>query len=240
MPSSRKKNRGKERKAKALVAEEKREANVRRKWLSWASPTNVQCSHSLQTIPAQDHTVSRFISTLWEPWDGQSTNSAIASFIPASLGKLEKSFSKYSDVWKDDDLRQVAITVLLSIGVNILLYRLEHPILIEMAATTIALLENCDGKSDFKSTMFADVSGGGERQATRFFAKRVACSCLKVKNAQLKKMQLKTGMCDGCYRVGRREGLMVCSRCKLVQFCSKVSKLPVSVVPICILLVFSF
>lgn len=160
--------------------------------------------------------------------------------------KVEKSFSKYSDVWKEADLRQVAITVLLSIGVNILLYRLEHPILIEMAATTIALLENCDGKSDFKSTMFAaapairDVSGGGERQATRFFAKRIACSCLKVKNAQLKKMQLKTGMCDGCYRVGRREGLMVCSRCKLVQFCSKVSKLSVSVVPIFILLICSF
>ena len=123
MTSSRKRNKGKERKAKALVAQEKRETDVRRKWLSWASPTNVQCSHSLQTIPAQDHTVSRFISTLWEPWDGQSTNSAIASFIPASLGKLEKSFSKYSNVWKDDVLRQT----LLSIGVNILLYRLEHP-----------------------------------------------------------------------------------------------------------------
>ena len=45
--------------------------------------------------------------------------------------------------------------MLLSIGVNILLYRLDHPILVEMAATQIALLQNYDGKGDYKSVMFA-------------------------------------------------------------------------------------
>ena len=77
-----------------------------------------------------------------------------------------------------------------------------------------------------------DVSGGGERQSTRFFTKRVACSCLKFRNAQVKKKQLKTGMCDGCLHVARRETLMVCSRCKLVQFCSKVSRCLYSVLMI--------
>lgn len=157
MPSSRKRNKGKERKAKALVVKEERELDARRKWLSWASLTNVQCSHSMQTIPAQDHTVSMFLSTLWGAWEDQSTtgfdptNSAIAGFTNTFLADIEKSFSKYVDVWKDADLRQIAINVLLSIGVNILLYRLEHPILVELAATAIALLENYDGKSDFKS-----------------------------------------------------------------------------------------
>jgi len=233
MPSSRKRNKGKERKAKALIAKEEKEADVRRKWLSWASPKDVACCHSMKTIPAQDHIVSKFISKLWEPWsEGERrTNSTIERFTPATLANLEKSFSNMPMVWQDEDLRQTAINVLLSIGVNILLYRLDHPILVEMAATQIALLQNYDGKGDYKSVMFAaaqvirDVSGGGERHTIRFFAKRITCSCLKALNSQVKKEQPKTGICDGCLRVAKRETLMVCSRCELVQFCSKVSKL---------------
>ena len=96
------------------------------------------------------------------------------------------------------------------------------------APTQIALLEHYDGKSDFQSAMYAaaatvrDISGGGEREVTRFFFKRIPCSCLNNKYSQVSKDHPnKNATCDHCIRNIERETLMVCSRCRLTQYCSR-------------------
>ena len=199
--------------------QKERELDARRKWLSWAS-SNDKCSHSIQTIPAQDH----IVTTIWGPWENHNS-------IGSVIAGVECTFSRYNEVWEDAELRKIAIDILLSIGVNVILNNIQQLSVVVLAATQIALLDNFDDKGDFKSAMFKaapiirDVSGGGERAAIRFFAKRITCSCLKSKYSQVKKEKPKSGMCDGCLKSTRRETLMVCSNCRLVQFCSKSCQL---------------
>lgn len=63
--------------------------------------------------------------------------------------------------------------------------------------------------------------GGGERAVTKFFAKRISCSCLKEKCKQSNSLQ-KLGECSYCHQQMDCSKLLLCSRCKLCQYCSKM------------------
>ena len=215
--SSRKRTKGKERKAKAAaqVGED-----LRRRWESWAlwgEQEGIQCKHGcLVAIPESNHPVSQFLNTLWA-----DTNS-----FQSSLHTMEYTFRRHREVWQDDKYRKMAISIMICIGTNIMLKSGQH--MTALAPTQIALLEHYDGKSDFQSAMYAaaatvrDISGGGEREITRFFFKRIPCSCLKNKYSQVRKDHPnKKGTCDHCIRNIERETLMVCSRCRLTQYCSR-------------------
>ena len=68
----------------------------------------------------------------------------------------------------------------------------------------------------------ADLADDRERETTRFFAKRIDCTCLKEKYAQVK-TQPKIGFFDHCHQKKKRRELMLCTRCGHVLLFRKMS-----------------
>ena len=65
-----------------------------------------------------------------------------------------------------------------------------------------------------------DIIGGGERATTKFFVKRIPCSCLNERKQRVKR-QPKTSGCCACNGIKDCKSLMRCSNCLIVQYCSK-------------------
>ena len=99
MPS-RKKNKGKERKAKKAD-----QTHWWRRWSGHSPESEAHCNHGCVAIPPPDHVVSRFMNTFGELWSTNSTSTAI-----------ESTFTANPEVWKDAEYRQMAIEILLSIA----------------------------------------------------------------------------------------------------------------------------
>jgi len=69
-----------------------------------------------------------------------------------------------------------------------------------------------------------DLDEGGQRTVTRFINKRINCDCLKQKYEQSKKLS-KLGLCQHCWKQVERNKLFACNGCKdgihnLTQYCS--------------------
>ena len=115
MPS-RKRTKGKERKAKKAELEaENDKILVRRIWKGWARGENeknekiVHCSHGLNlnvTIPDDGHPVSKFIDSLF------------------FAKKLKNVFEMHPQLFNNETYREMAATLLVSIAVTTLLH---HP-----------------------------------------------------------------------------------------------------------------
>ena len=92
--------------------------------------------------------------------------------------------------------------------------------------STILLLEHYGVKGDLGLAMVSsmqpakDVTQGEQRDMLRFYSKRISCSCLKDKYTDAKESQQKVGNCDRCNKILERTSLMLCSRCKSIQYCS--------------------
>ena len=63
-----------------------------------------------------------------------------------------------------------------------------------------------------------DLFGGGSRETVSFFAKRLGCPCLK-EMYNVVKGDKKTAMCIRCSQTKERKTLMLCSGCKIAQYC---------------------
>ena len=63
-----------------------------------------------------------------------------------------------------------------------------------------------------------DLTGGGSRETISFFAKRLDCSCLK-EMYYVVKGDKKTAKCSSCHQTKERKTLMLCSGCKIAQYC---------------------
>ena len=91
-------------------------------------------------------------------------------------------------------------------------------------AMAILEIETSGGDNDMSFSeallSMADLAHDRERETTRFFAKRIDCTCLKEKYAQVK-TQPKIGFCDHCHQKKKRRELMLCTRCGHVQYCSE-------------------
>ena len=122
----------------------------------------------------------------------------------------------------------MAIEIFTRIGVNILLDgQGAHE-----CAVAIVLLEGVEICSNGveKEELILDANalaklrdlGSGDRDVIRFFSKRIKCGCLKEIYAKSKESQnSKTGLCCQCKTTVERKSLLVCSNCKVAQFCSK-------------------
>ena len=99
-------------------------------------------------------------------------------------------------------------------------------------AITIAMLDNYDGTSDFDytyltpvvSTKVRDLACGENscrRDLLKFYRKRITCKCLKKMHLEARETLPKMGKCFHCHEVKERALLMVCSRCRFAQYCSR-------------------
>ena len=243
MPS-RKRNKGKERKAKKVELEVERiesvRAVIRSKWQGYVrgehmiNGQSIECNHGLDlTIPDDMNPgpVINFLDTFY-------INGAILGIID----NLKESFQARREVWDNERYRQMAINIFIAIGTNFLLQKdvtgdasniantsNEH----KAVACAIVYLENYDGLSDFDSIIYTrgaatkmrdfnhNKGASSIRDDLKFYRKRTNCSCLKDMHLEARKTLPKLGICFHCRNVKERALLMVCSRCRFSQYCSR-------------------
>ena len=133
MPS-RKRNKGKERKARKRRRNKGKERKARKKeavanqthsWRRWARGPDgsgegvARCNHGC-VIPPPDHAVSKFMNKLF---DGALLSDSGEDLFVGIWCGLAESFEEHPDVWKDVENRQVAVGGLISIVTNMILER---------------------------------------------------------------------------------------------------------------------
>ena len=231
MPS-RKRNKGKERKAKKAELEaekiEKERAAVRSVWVNYARGEVkvrqiTQCNHGIDlVIPDEDnHPVTNFIDGM-VLYDANNSNLHMRQY-------LRDTFVTHQEVWDNERYREMAVNILISIGANSMLssdlgtcFFLTYAVLV---------LENYDGEgiisiinsrvvaTKVRDLGYADTSV--RRDVLKFYRKRTTCSCLKKMHLDARKALPKVGICMNCQQVKERALLMVCSRCRIAQYCSR-------------------
>ena len=226
MPS-RKRNKGKERKAKKAEMIETERAGIHSMWLGLARGLNaggekvIQCDHgvALKILDDENHPVTSFINMV---------------FINRNAGKpmttnLIETMYTHPQVCHNESYRGMTIDVMASIGTNWLLGNKSERSGVKVMAGAIMMLENYIGTgnnivstadSQIVASKRRDLATGNIRDVLKFFRKRIACSCLKKMHLDARKTLPKLGVCFCCDVVKERPLLMVCSRCRITQYCS--------------------
>ena len=227
--SSRKRNKGKERKAKKAESER---VLCYKSWHNWAcgnvglatfggvdmgaTVQHVQCSHGLEfdELPDISHPVSRFISSflMGEP-------------SPSTL-------QTHAEVWNSDNYRDMAVRILTNIGANWVICNIENDG--GSIARLIMILESYGRTRDYELTIanrevatkmremhIGEKVTKNNRDLIKFFRKRMNCKCLKKIHLEVRKTLPKLGTCRYCNVVKDRGLFMVCSRCMVTQYCSR-------------------
>ena len=249
--TSRKKNKGKERKAKKV----KNEREIAHKmWWGMAKGDakfvgkTVTCDHGFggdDLVPNDielpndlDHPVASFMNDLIVNWNRDKDGSV--------LNKITSLFKTHTQVWNDDSYKKMVINIMIRIGTNNMLVETGANIggAISMAKS-ITLLEHYNGDGclnktinsrrvqtkmrDLNSSTCIDlaeisnirISNIRSREVLKFFFKRISCSCLKEMYQVARRTQPKTGNCFGCRQEKERVALSVCSRCMVHHYCSR-------------------
>lgn len=221
MPSSsRKKNKGKDRKAKK---EEAQQMRIYNDWQAWVQGQDIgqrvpiQCNHGLviDKLPDKSHPVSSFITAFFQ-CDG--------------VKDWRDTVQKHNEVWNNDEYRKLARDILVKIYANWMICKLDN---IEDAIEVILVLEKYGETRDYDLainsrdvlTKYRDiscwVSERNDRDYLKFYRKRITCKCLKKMHLEARKAEPKLGECIGCGTIKERALLMVCSRCMVHQYCSR-------------------
>jgi len=220
-PSSRKRNKGKERKVKKEA--DKAEAirvDSHEFWRSFCSSTE-GCDHGCDVVISDDHPISDFMDQFY-------INLRNKGLVADALREL---FVTHRHVWNNESYMKIVLDLLIHIGTNELLCEgsdLSGSAL--CVAQSIITLEHYDG-TDFDSvrdkfivsSKWRDLSinSSERRDALKFFRKRTTCKCLKKMHLEARKQLPKVGQCMNCKVEKERVSLSVCSRCMVEQYCSK-------------------
>ena len=225
MPSSRKRNKGKERKAKK---EESKRVEVHNTWKYWANGLEddgtvvTQCNHGLAEVPDVSHPVSSFIDSLFlDP-------------------KLRRVLSNHPQICNNNNNRKLVVHMLIRIAATNLIHNKDGlgSTLALGSTTAILVLENYDETigshldnydlamcnrivASKTRDLGTDYTNKSKRDLLKFFRKRMNCKCLKKMHLEARKTVPKMGKCDHCGVVKERALLMVCSRCMIDQYCSR-------------------
>jgi len=222
MPS-RKRSKGKERKAKKEKGE--REL-VKAFWRNFCR--SIECNHGCgcgEIIISEDHPVSSFMDTYFGYEFGNY----------ASVEQhLVHRFQTHTHIWTNESYKKMAMKILIRVGANMLLNHqsFEWPACI---AHSILVFEHYNGTDDIEAVTSskAVVSKGrklatassSRRDALKFFRKRTSCKCLKKMHLEARKSTQKMGWCYNCNKVMERAALYVCSRCMIEKYCSRECQL---------------
>jgi len=249
MPASRKRNKGKERKARKVETEKIRLQKV---WRNWALGSNIlrgnmsiECDHGcnntrdiISTL-SDDHPVSTFICEFAGDW--------FPAYDKNMLVYLRGLFKEHSQVWCNESYRRMAIQILTSIGINWIIQQdhlenmLSSPGCLGSTtayddklamATIIVVLENYhDDVEDIDTTILIQAAAkirnlqpgtnSSMRDALKFYYKRTSCSCLKALYSKARKTIRKVSRCVGCEQEHERVLLSLCSRCRMPHYCSR-------------------
>jgi len=227
--TSRKKNKGKERKAKKEADRvEAERANARVKWLNWVTGNKdivgkaITCSHKMIDVTSlnalsEDHPVCSLMDTVF-------SDSAMS---------MNDAFKSHPQVWNNGSYREMAVGILIRVGTNMLLSENADANFAGFhLARVIVVIEHYDGNpSSYTATNSRETqskmrdlntdTSSIRRDALKFYSKRVSCSCLKSMHQEARRTIPKVGVCYGCHKAKERVALSVCSRCMITQYCSR-------------------
>ena len=231
MPSSsRKKNKGKGRKAKKEEADRLKVYNTWKglvQGIFMRSP--IHCNHGLVEVPDISHPVSRFMHSFFWGDTGRRDSFILSDAIQ----------QQHEDVWNNECYRKMSVQMLICIAATNLIGNKQHGLSFAFRLTNLVLyLEN------YEETLGLDDSDGNYRLAKynhtvasknrdvgfdiisrrdviKFYRKRMNCKCLKKMHLEARKILPKLGQCHHCKVEKERTLLMVCSRCRIYQYCSR-------------------
>ena len=251
---SRKRGKGKERKAKK-AEEEANEAELERcatvaRALTWSRYLKgkdendnkiIHCDHGC-AVPAwddsdSDHPIFSFMDSFMKMIEAY--NGGIFSVLPGWGFRFRSTFLLRAnpEIWNDNNNREMAIKILLSIGTNVLLLskstNISNSISCPLIANVITILEGYDEKITDMNDILCVRSVSSKvrdldscvtsqmRDLLKFYSKRITCSCLKEMYSEARKNMPKMGKCSYCNGVKERASLSICSRCRVIQYCSR-------------------
>ena len=221
--SSRKRNKGKDRKAKQLAKKEQNErVEARKFWLSFCGGRN-QCNHGCDLISvSDDHPVTSFIDQFY-------INLQIKDMSVQQT--LKELFFTHRHIWDNESYRKLSIGILTRIGTNMMLREGSDMSGPGCVAQAIVVLEHYNDSDDIVLVMYKravlsswkDVSiiSSERRDTLKFLRKRTTCKCLKKMHLEARKTIPKKGLCWNCKEEKDRMLLSVCSKCMVIQYCSR-------------------
>ena len=194
-PSSRKRNKGKDRKAKQQAKKEENEKlRARYIWQTWVNP----CNHGCTVKVPDEHPVSQFMDGYFTDW-----------YSTSSSEKLSATMEKHSDVWNNKKWREMVIDIMVRIGTNMLLKgKLQGRDITTwpacVAESIIALENFSDDMVSVAQSGFTRVvaskrrdltcgTGSIKRDCLKFYRKRITCTCLKSMHLEARKTEPKRG-----------------------------------------------
>ena len=224
---SRKKNKGKERKTKqAEKVAERGKRSMQKFWNGVSIETVAKCEHgkglAATKMPDDNHPFTRFIHTFFINWEQNL-------MVPTNL---LYTFKTHRSMEGDETHCKLAINLLTNMGTNLMLvepYKVVYSCNSAYAARAIVILEAYRVTGDIKLAVLISAakwrdlfhSKGTRRDLLKFYSKRISCSCLKEMYSGIRKTMPKTGQCYGCSAEYVRSSLLVCSRCRVDQYCSR-------------------
>ena len=181
--------------------------------------------HDVTSTILDNHPALCFMDDLFVNWD----RTDIRIYQGSLFNTLQDTFQKHSEVWNNGINREIVINILISIGTNFLLREDEGANQTLVLAHAILALENYTKTGDMFSAINGrgsamkrrDICEGNKRDLLKFYRKRISCSCLREMHLEARKTLPKVGECFHCRQVFDRVSLMVCSRCRILQYCSR-------------------
>ena len=238
MPSG-KKARGRKNRAKK---EATRNADLRALW----EPTVLRdssgvkntasspCEHMLVALPPipQDGPAISFMNCL----SGEGFFDKATRFTCDPIDLCFRPLSRFPGVVAKESERSLAINLLLHFVRNTFVHNaiVEGEKWFQGCRTNeiaicimINMLEIRGTYSDWEvarrrsTDMTNKLAGGNRRDAVKYVAKRLPCTCLKELHSAARKKLEKMGNCFGCHMKFPRSQLYVCTGCKYVPYCSR-------------------
>ena len=221
--SSRKRNKGKERKAKQLAKKEENDRAMSAQFWRRLCNTGMRCDHGYPfVIPADDHPVSNFM-------DEFILNIHKGLVVGQNLRAI---YLTHKDILVDESYRKFVLDILVHIGTNMMLSQGRYDIANAMCvAQSIVALEHYNGEDDINFVINKrvvrskwrdlEINSSEKREGLKFYRKRTSCKCLKKMHLEARKTLPKLGICEYCKEEKERVLLDVCSRCKVEQYCSR-------------------
>ena len=201
MPS-RKRVKGKLRKAKSVARAVCTDESTWLNWLLWGTRMKgIQCSHGAVTPSSVSNTSNKDIDLFMSDFVDSIRQDVELSSLMREL------LIRHPTVFNDDGQLKIIISNMLAMGTNdILRDKIDRRMGTDNAcilACSVLILENYAETNDINASLYLaypkkrDIDDGGEREALRFFSKRISCTCLDIMYAQAKSKQRKVGRCYG-------------------------------------------
>ena len=235
MPS-RKRNQGRTRRAKADAREPPAPDNRTAKTIEalvQEKRQGVGCYHGSQSLP-QGHVIHKYLTQFGCTWIKILAEQQACMSSGAAYKALLATIDNYSEIWENEQVKSMLQARLLSNGANLLLDGGNDLAVMHAAGMAMAIVvlgfhepgkrpeEVLESSENFKLLhKHADVFDCCQRAVTKFYAKRIPCSCLDQRYALSRALLTKTGLCSNCKQRKERSKLFMCQACRLDFYCGE-------------------